>query len=104
MKYVIETKGRTLEETAALFDGEQPAMELQQIGHEAATQTLSELQVAHLRARLDARLQEDSSVDSSNKSTEKIPVESGSPEVTSRRPSEQLNGQRPPSVVSILLP
>lgn len=107
MKYVIETKGRTLEETAALFDGEQPALELQQIGHEAATQTLSELQAATLRARLDVRLQEDSSADSSSsdKTTEKnVPVGSESSEVVSRRQSERLNGQRPPSVVSIHLP
>ncbi|OJT11483.1 Lactose permease [Trametes pubescens] len=35
--YVIETKGRTLEETAALFDGEQQPQALMQTGGEAAT-------------------------------------------------------------------
>ena len=35
--YVIETKGRTLEETAALFDGEQQPQVLMQQGGEAAT-------------------------------------------------------------------
>ncbi|KAH9945447.1 general substrate transporter [Epithele typhae] len=34
--YIIETKGRTLEETAALFDGEQQPHELMQTGGEAA--------------------------------------------------------------------
>ncbi|OBZ72089.1 Lactose permease [Grifola frondosa] len=35
--YVIETKGRTLEETAALFDGEQQPHEIMQTGGQAAT-------------------------------------------------------------------
>ncbi|EJF64973.1 general substrate transporter [Dichomitus squalens] len=35
--YVVETKGRTLEETAALFDGEQQPQVLMQQGGEAAT-------------------------------------------------------------------
>ncbi|KAI0787699.1 general substrate transporter [Fomes fomentarius] len=35
--YIIETKGRTLEETAALFDGEQSPQALMQTGGEAAT-------------------------------------------------------------------
>ncbi|KZS92517.1 general substrate transporter [Sistotremastrum niveocremeum HHB9708] len=53
-KFVIETRCRTLEETAALFDGDQPAMELQQLGNEAATHTLNEIQSQQLRSRLDA--------------------------------------------------
>ena len=56
-RYVIETKGRTLEETAALFDGEQPSLELQMIGNDAATHTLNEIQANSLRARLEARLE-----------------------------------------------
>ncbi|KZS92526.1 general substrate transporter [Sistotremastrum niveocremeum HHB9708] len=54
--FVIETKGRTLEETAALFDGERPTLELQQWGNDAATQTLNEIQAQQLRARLDAHV------------------------------------------------
>ncbi|KAG6842308.1 hypothetical protein C0991_010596 [Blastosporella zonata] len=38
--FVVETKGRTLEETAALFDGEQPAHDLVAMGGEAATITM----------------------------------------------------------------
>ena len=34
---IVETRGRTLEETAALFDGEQPTHDLVQMGGEAAT-------------------------------------------------------------------
>ncbi|KAI0091287.1 general substrate transporter [Irpex rosettiformis] len=34
---IVETRGRTLEETAALFDGEQPPQDLVQMGGEAAT-------------------------------------------------------------------
>ena len=36
----METKGRTLEETAALFDGEQPQQDLVQRGGEAATMNM----------------------------------------------------------------
>ena len=39
--YVVETRGRTLEETAALFDGEQPPQDLVQRGGEAATMTMT---------------------------------------------------------------
>jgi hypothetical protein len=59
IRFVIETRGRTLEETAALFDGEQPTLELQQLGNEAATQTMNELQATSLRQRLDIRLNSD---------------------------------------------
>jgi hypothetical protein len=52
-----------LEETAALFDGEQPTLELQQLGAEAATQTLNEIQANSLRARLEARLEAQASED-----------------------------------------
>ncbi|KAF7986484.1 hypothetical protein HWV62_31285 [Athelia sp. TMB] len=34
--YIVETKGRTLEETAALFDGEKPRRDLAQMGGQAA--------------------------------------------------------------------
>ncbi|EKM58308.1 uncharacterized protein PHACADRAFT_252522 [Phanerochaete carnosa HHB-10118-sp] len=37
MTYIVETRGRTLEETAVLFDGEQPAQDLAATGGEAAT-------------------------------------------------------------------
>ncbi|KAJ3547540.1 hypothetical protein NM688_g5395 [Phlebia brevispora] len=39
--YIVETKGRTLEETAALFDGERPPRDLVQRGGEAATMTMN---------------------------------------------------------------
>lgn len=38
--YIVETRGRTLEETAALFDGELPPQDLAQMGGEAATMTM----------------------------------------------------------------
>ncbi|KZP23824.1 general substrate transporter [Athelia psychrophila] len=34
-KYIVETKGRTLEETAALFDGEKPQLDLARVTSEA---------------------------------------------------------------------
>ncbi|KAI0684104.1 general substrate transporter [Cytidiella melzeri] len=37
---IVETRGRTLEETAALFDGEQPPQDLVHRGGEAATMTM----------------------------------------------------------------
>ena len=37
----METKGRTLEETAALFDGEREPQDLVQRGGEAATMTMT---------------------------------------------------------------
>lgn len=86
MRYIIETRGRTLEETAALFDGEQPALELQQLGHEAATLTLNEMQADSLRARLDVRLREEPSTE---KLTGDIP---------------DLESERRPSVVSRHIP
>ncbi|KAG7089581.1 hypothetical protein E1B28_011248 [Marasmius oreades] len=39
--YIVETKGRTLEETAALFDGEQPQEDLQVLGGDAATMSMT---------------------------------------------------------------
>lgn len=44
--FIVETRGRTLEETAALFDGEQQPQNLMHMGGEAATVTMS-------RGRLD---------------------------------------------------
>jgi len=41
LRYIVETKGRTLEETAALFDGEIPEQELVQLGGQAATLTFN---------------------------------------------------------------
>jgi len=107
VKYIIETRGRTLEETAALFDGEQPVLELQQLGHDAATFTLNELQSDTLRSRLDARLQEAFEEDGSDqvldKSTVKLPEDTSASasSSSSKRQSQEL--QRPPSVVSIRL-
>lgn len=39
--YVIETRGRTLEETATLFDGSRPEADIVQRGGEAATMTMT---------------------------------------------------------------
>jgi len=39
--YVVETKGRTLEETAAIFDGDDQQRDLITMGGEAATMTMS---------------------------------------------------------------
>jgi len=36
LRYIVETRGRTLEETAALFDGEQPQQDLARLGGDAA--------------------------------------------------------------------
>lgn len=36
MAYIVETRGRTLEETAVLFDGEEPPADLAQMGGDAA--------------------------------------------------------------------
>lgn len=41
--YIVETRGRTLEETAALFDGEQSPQDLAQMGGEAATMTMGRM-------------------------------------------------------------
>ncbi|EIW84270.1 general substrate transporter [Coniophora puteana RWD-64-598 SS2] len=43
MVYIIETRGRTLEETAALFDGEKGPQEIEEKGGEAATMTMNQL-------------------------------------------------------------
>jgi len=43
LRYIIETKGRTLEETAAIFDGESEEHELQQVGTVAAAQSFNAL-------------------------------------------------------------
>jgi len=42
LRYIVETRGRTLEETAALFDGEQPQEDLVRLGGDAATLTINE--------------------------------------------------------------
>ncbi|KAH7915610.1 hypothetical protein BJ138DRAFT_1132510 [Hygrophoropsis aurantiaca] len=41
MVYIIETRGRTLEETAALFDGDKAPQDLVERGGEAATMTMA---------------------------------------------------------------
>jgi len=41
MTFVVETRGRTLEETAALFDGEQRQQDIAQTGGEAAARSLA---------------------------------------------------------------
>ena len=49
--YIVETKGRTLEETAALFDGEREPQDLVQRGGEAATMNMDRVNAfkdAHL--------------------------------------------------------
>ncbi|KAI5122310.1 hypothetical protein M0805_002386 [Coniferiporia weirii] len=43
LRYLIETKGRTLEETAALFDGESVPQEIEATGGEAATMTMTRM-------------------------------------------------------------
>lgn len=47
-RFVVETRGRTLEETAALFDGEERPQDLVQLGGEAATQTMTRANAARL--------------------------------------------------------
>jgi len=44
--YIVETRGRTLEETAALFDGEQPTQDLAAMGGEAATTGMARVEPA----------------------------------------------------------
>ncbi len=46
---IVETRGRTLEETAALFDGEQPPRDLVQMGGHAATQSMGRANAQRLR-------------------------------------------------------
>ncbi|KAL0061933.1 hypothetical protein AAF712_011217, partial [Marasmius tenuissimus] len=41
LTFIVETKGRTLEETAALFDGEQPQEDLANMGGAAATMSMT---------------------------------------------------------------
>ncbi|KIK63084.1 hypothetical protein GYMLUDRAFT_163887 [Collybiopsis luxurians FD-317 M1] len=41
VSFIVETKGRTLEETAVLFDGEQPQQDLAFTGGEAATMNMT---------------------------------------------------------------
>ncbi|KAJ4477179.1 hypothetical protein J3R30DRAFT_3291440 [Lentinula aciculospora] len=41
VSFIVETRGRTLEETAALFDGEQPQQDLAITGGEAATMNMT---------------------------------------------------------------
>ncbi|THH33177.1 hypothetical protein EUX98_g973 [Antrodiella citrinella] len=51
LSFVVETRGRTLEETAALFDGEEQPQDLVQLGGEAATQTMTRANIAKLQLR-----------------------------------------------------
>jgi len=55
LTYVIETRGRTLEETAVLFDGEERPAEFEQLGGEAATMTMerSHVQNATIIVEMD---------------------------------------------------
>ncbi|KAG5637163.1 hypothetical protein H0H81_005566 [Sphagnurus paluster] len=46
--FIVETRGRTLEETSALFDGEQPSQDLVVMGGEAATMTMESRSVVDL--------------------------------------------------------
>ncbi|KAI5826868.1 hypothetical protein K523DRAFT_322607 [Schizophyllum commune Tattone D] len=47
--YVVETKGKTLEETALIFDGEEQQRDLAAFGEEAATHTMTMQAVATLQ-------------------------------------------------------
>ena len=47
LRYIVETRGRTLEECAAYFDDEQQPQDLAAMGGEAATMTMS--RVVHER-------------------------------------------------------
>ncbi|KAJ7284989.1 hypothetical protein C8J57DRAFT_706256 [Mycena rebaudengoi] len=51
LAFVVETKGRTLEETAILFDGEDRRDDLAHMGGEAATTQLSRAIVLQDRTR-----------------------------------------------------
>jgi len=64
--YVVETKGRTLEETAILFDGEDKREDLANMGGEAATVHLSRGIALQDRTRSDEEV-----ADSSSEGTEK---------------------------------
>ena len=45
-RYIVETRGKTLEETAALFDGERPQHDLAQRGGEAAIMNMGRANVS----------------------------------------------------------
>ncbi|KAH0585146.1 Lactose permease [Termitomyces sp. J132] len=49
--FVVETKGRTLEETSVLFDGEQPSHDLLAMGGDAATMTMQSRSVMDVERR-----------------------------------------------------
>ncbi|KAG5734947.1 Lactose permease [Termitomyces sp. T112] len=49
--FVVETKGRTLEETSVLFDGEQPSHDLLAMGGVAATMTMQSRSVMDVERR-----------------------------------------------------
>lgn len=51
--FIVETRGRTLEETAALFDGEQSPQDLAQMGGEAATMTMGRVNAMDDRLSLE---------------------------------------------------
>jgi len=57
--FLVETKGRTLEETAALFDGDQQQQDLLAMGGEAATMTMESRHIVDLD-RSPSRKQEKS--------------------------------------------
>ncbi|KAF8071939.1 hypothetical protein FPV67DRAFT_908434 [Lyophyllum atratum] len=49
--FIVETRGRTLEETSALFDGDQPSQDLLALGGEAATMTMGSQHIVDLDRR-----------------------------------------------------
>ncbi|KAG6873928.1 hypothetical protein C0995_008967 [Termitomyces sp. Mi166 len=58
--FVVETKGRTLEETSVLFDGEQPSQDLLAMGGDAATMTMESrgvIEVEHRSSRVYVRIE-----------------------------------------------
>ncbi|EEB93909.1 hypothetical protein MPER_07372, partial [Moniliophthora perniciosa FA553] len=57
--YVVETKGRTLEETAALFDGDQQQADLANMGGEAATMTMTVNRINGIQVTTEVHSSED---------------------------------------------
>lgn len=55
--YIVETRGRTLEETAVLFDGEEPTQDLQQRGGQAATTGMGQVDVRLAESKHESRAQ-----------------------------------------------
>ena len=56
MANIVETRGRTLEETAALFDGEQPPQDLAAMGGEAATTGMDRAEYARRPSAADSKV------------------------------------------------